>query len=172
VISVGVILLFITIRLLSPEQPRLRERRTDRPVIIPTPELTAEPRLPETRDVAATLFETDAMPTFLGNALPDAATEAADGATEAIDLIALVARKLETSERISDVVYRDFDAGIETLSRAWMLLDDVTIAAADEAIGSVLLNAVRRKDVFDRLLTSLTPRTVRLGPPIEIWQNG
>jgi hypothetical protein len=171
VISIGVVLLFITIRLLSPEQPRSRERMTDRPLIIPTPELTAEPRLADTPDVAATLFETDSMPTFLGNALPDVATQAADRATDAINVIDLVARKLETNDRVSETVYRDFNDSVETLSRAWILLDEVTLNAAEEAIGAVLLKANREKEVLDRLMTALTPQPMRAGPPIELWQN-
>jgi hypothetical protein len=111
------------------------------------------------------------LPTFLGNALPLVATEAADRCADLPAAFDEVARKLSITDDPAESVYRNWEVSIETIATGWVLADESTRAAIDRAITDVLFELADKPSVGDRLLQSLLPPTGRLIDPADVWRG-
>jgi hypothetical protein len=111
------------------------------------------------------------LPTFLGNALPLEATEAADRCPELPEMLDSVARRISITDEPSEAVYRDWAFAIDTIATGWVLADESTRAAIDNAIDDVLFEVADKPSVGDRLLEVLLPPAGRIREPVEVWRG-
>ena len=111
------------------------------------------------------------LPTFLGNALPLVATEAADRCTDLPAAFEDVARRLSITDDPAEPVYRNWAESVQTIATGWVLVDESTRAAIDRAVTDVLFEVADKPSVGDRLLRSLLPPTGRLADPAGVWRG-
>jgi len=108
-------------------------------------------------------------PTFLGNALPPVATDAADRCTELAEQLDDVARRLSITDDPSEAAFRLWEDAILTISTGWVLVDDSTRRVIDVGLGEVLHEGGDSPATTDRLLAALRP-SLPLLEPIDVWR--
>jgi len=126
-------------------------------------------RSPASSGVALVTFRP--LPTFLGNALPMAATDAADQAPQVPDDLDLVARRLSIADDPSEAVFKSWEVALDTIASGWVLADLSTREAIDRAVHDVLHETTDTPSTGDRLLSALGPPRGALASPIEVWRG-
>ncbi|MHC5027680.1 MAG: hypothetical protein ACYTGR_13075, partial [Planctomycetota bacterium] len=111
------------------------------------------------------------LPTFTGNALPMAATDAADQAPALPAYFDEIDRKLSVSRDASDAVLRSWDESVMTMSLGWVLADQSTREHVHRTILSILDVVADTPAVSDLLLREITPPSGRLQQPIDLWRG-
>jgi hypothetical protein len=111
------------------------------------------------------------MPTFLGNALPTAASDAADRSPRLPEEIEQIARRLEVADDPSGAIFHLWDAAIETAGSGWVITDRSTRDVVERAIVGVLAEMTDAPTTADRLLGALAPPRGRLEDPIDLWRG-
>ncbi|MCP3905430.1 MAG: hypothetical protein GY715_17535 [Planctomycetes bacterium] len=120
---------------------------------------------------AARLAIFSAPPTFLGNALPTIATDAADRCPELPQQLDEVARKLTIADEPSEAVYRTWIDAIAAIAAGWVLVDESTRTEIDLAVGEALHEGGDAPSTSDRLIESLRPPRPPLADPIDVWRG-
>jgi hypothetical protein len=110
-------------------------------------------------------------PTFLGNAVPLAAADAADACTELPEEFDLITRRLSITDDPSEAVFHSWDHAIQTIAAGWVLVDDSTRQAIERGVRKVLQETVDTPSAGDRLLESLVPPRGRLAEPLDVWRG-
>lgn len=123
------------------------------------------------RSAVPRLARFDPLPTFLGDSIPIAATEAARECAVLPAQLDVLARRITVADEPSPVVYRHFNVIIETVAAGWILIDDTTRDALVRAIFEVLYAAGDSPSVTDRLLATMAPSTGPPTDPVEIWRG-
>ncbi|MCI0674270.1 MAG: hypothetical protein L0Y42_00665, partial [Phycisphaerales bacterium] len=110
-------------------------------------------------------------PTFLGNALPIEAVEAADRSSAIAAEIEELSRKLAIADdQPSEAVFRQWDFAINTIATGWALAPESTLNEVDKAIAESLRAAADTPSITDRLLNAfIPPKTV--GEPLDVWRG-
>ncbi|NNF43968.1 MAG: hypothetical protein HKN62_13175, partial [Phycisphaerales bacterium] len=166
---VTILLGVVLVRTLFPSQPEAAPVETP-PAIVETP-TQPPPPLPETTPTPTRVARFAPFPSFLGNALPRVATEAADACPGVPAELDLIVRKLSLDGDPSEAVYRQWTAAVETAAAGWVLADQSTRRAIDRAVRSVLHEVVDAPSAGDRLLDELTPPRDRLLEPVDVWKG-
>jgi hypothetical protein len=113
------------------------------------------------------------LPTFVGNARPMEAVNAADRSVSLPQQFDEVARKLAVAadaDRVSEAVYQNWKVSIETIASGWVLVDDSTRAAIRRTVFEALYETRDIPTVGDRLVRTLRP-PARLAQPTDIWRG-
>jgi len=171
-VSACIVLLFLTAQLLTPD--RTERRKPDDAstrIVEPMPEIAVRPRRPMREDIAERLFETTAMPSFLGETLPEPAVQAADEVPGLLDMLEGVARRFRTPTEPGEAAFRDVEIGIDVLGAAWPLLDEATRIKADHILVDVVRQSQRDPATMERVLDAFVPRPMRDQPPIALWRH-
>jgi hypothetical protein len=110
-------------------------------------------------------------PTFLGNALPIEAVEAADRSSAVAAEIDEISRKLAVADgQPSEAVFRQWDFAINTIATSWALAPESTLTEVDKAIAESLRAAADTPSITDRLLHAfIPPKTVM--EPLDVWRG-
>ena len=147
----------------APDPPRLRPA--------PTPARAGQspPSAPAASVLA--LARTRPLPTFLGNALPSAATDAADETPRLLDDLDIIVRKLSISGDPSEAVFHSWSVTMGAIAAGWVLHDDSTRRALERGIDEVLRETVDAPSAGERLLESLVPARGRLAEPLDVWRG-
>ncbi len=128
-------------------------------------------RPPPPRSAVPRLARFHPLPTFRGDSLPVAATEAAGECADLPTQLDVLARRITVADEPSQAVYRHFNVIIETVAAGWILIDDATRDALVRAIFEVLYAAGDSPSVTDRLLATMAPSTGPPSDPVEIWRG-
>jgi hypothetical protein len=111
------------------------------------------------------------LPTFLGNALPAAATDAADACPRLPRDLDRVARTLAATEEPSLALLKDWEVSIATIASGWVLADDSTRRDVMKTVFDVMHETSDAPTTSDQLLEQLAPPFGRLQEPIDVWRG-
>ncbi len=118
----------------------------------------------------------DSPPTFMGNALPQRVTTAADQAVELPAHFDDIERRLTVlTGDPSEALMQNWRVSIETIAVSWPHVQPTVRSNIDDAILEALYEASGRPAVVDTLLAELIPANVVIEPEdinIGAWQAG
>jgi hypothetical protein len=133
---------------------------------------TAQPARPVAESPSSQVFTARfaRIPTFTGNAVPQAAVLAADESARVVDQMDRLARQLNVDPTLSIRDARDWADAVTTAGTGWVLIDESTRRQMGQLAIDAVYVAADEPEVSDALLAELTPELPGMDP-LDIWRG-